>query len=899
MSMSTGGVDKKESSGGTSAVPLSAAPPPPRKATQKKRPVATEKLTGDRAASEALRLLHNRLFGAIEESEGKARQEVQNETRDGYAKLLHKFGKGWSKAKRAEEAARVERELRRVIDGLEVEEDTERADFLTAEDARFSALELMYRDTTRVKLAMDARQRRDAAERDGVGAAEGAGRLEVEQAERGEQGVLEAELRASLADATQRTETRVAADRERRRKLREEREEAAQEALRKERRTLSDEEEAMRADLELTERYAMEVTEERWGRVLAAEARRRKLMADLGDLGEAEEVGREELHREHAALFDALPDLMAQDRALRANDAISRYAEERASTEAAERKAASLISKEEHSERKELVDGLQRGVEAFAVWVKRRKDQLAALVAKEETERRAALKEEYEEALQLNADSKKHYQNVLKILQAQKEADDRSLAEYLADAQNMQLQLEMLANKRKERTEQLKKEREVVVEMVAKEKADLQQGELELLLEKWVHGLEDTYLAIDAKTSAGESADAETQTYSSDKLMFAMQLSQFKRSHPNIHKETGPATRERMTKLIKPFLELLVRDGDTNRTNMTLMNTLLSDNLPIDLGGIIEEDRLLNDAAVDGSVSYVDAFLSRTDLRLTPEAAASIVTLGLNNPAKQILFAECFLRREFALHMMALYEDLAPIWQQFFFRCICLAHDGTSPGASQRNYVIQTMLGRMGSSVKIGLGVPSTGDGPMQGHTPITAICRRGDVEMFQILINKCDPQAVVESMVVPSAADGTTPLINSILANDEDAVRLLLQFATVRDQIRRHRSTMGTAEDVVEKVLETDEIIVEMVLECGAGGAPPDVLNLTTSTLGSLTAVQDLAASMSTMAPPVVGGDMDDGHGADMSPTKTYISSGGLDSIDDRSKGFMDDYDDDFGDEL
>ena len=623
-----------------------------------------------------------------------------------------------------------------------------------------------------------------------------------------------------------------------------------------------------RADIDITETYAFELVQERWAKVLAVEAKRQKLIADLLEVELQEADARQQLDTEDTDMWTNLPDQAASDRVQRLQDGVARHAEERGALEREERKDGLSLAKEEASERADLAAQLQQGVTAYTAWMKKRKDARGAVTSSEEAERRDALKEEYNEFLQLGVDCEKHHHTVLKILKAQKEADDNSLAEYLADAQNMQLQLEMLANKRKERTEQLKKEREVVVEAVARAEADLEKGELELLIEKWVNSLLDLYLVIDAKTAANETIDEDMQTYSGDKLMFAMQLSQFKRSNPSNYANTGPATRGRMTALIRPFLELLVRDGDTNRTNMTLMNTLLADNLPIDFGRVIEEDKLMNDAAVDGSVSYVDAFLSRTDLKLAPEAAASLVTIGLNNPSKQILFAECFLRREFALDMMALREDLATIWQEFFFRCVTRDQDG-SPGASQRNYVVQTMLGRMGSSIGISLTVPSNVEGPMQGHTPVTALCRRGDVELFQIILNKCDPQLVAESLVVPTSTDRTTPLINSILANDEDAVRLLLQFKNVREQIRLHRSEMGTAEDVVERVLATEEVIVEMVLECGAGGEAPDVLNMTASTLGQLATVQDLAATMSMRAAPQMSPN-----GPSLSPRNDFFES-------------------------
>ena len=67
--------------------------------------------------------------------------------------------------------------------------------------------------------------------------------------------------------------------------------------------------------------------------------------------------------------------------------------------------------------------------------------------------------------------------------------------------------------------------------------------------------------------------------------------------------------RGRATRLIRPFLELLVRDTDANRPNVSLMSALLTDSLPADFATIIRDDNLLADAAVDGSVSYFDAFL--------------------------------------------------------------------------------------------------------------------------------------------------------------------------------------------------------------------------------------------------------------------------------------------------
>eukprot|EP00742_Colponemidia_sp_Colp-10_P013648 GILJ01015432.1.p1 GENE.GILJ01015432.1~~GILJ01015432.1.p1 ORF type:complete len:743 (+),score=149.51 GILJ01015432.1:575-2803(+) len=448
---------------------------------------------------------------------------------------------------------------------------------------------------------------------------------------------------------------------------------------------------------------------------------------------------------------------------------------------------------------------------------------------------------------------------------AEEKSKDSSLAAQLEAAADTELQQAMLNNKRQERTEKLKQER---AGGASGEEDTVSKSALEVLLEQWVHPLVDLYLKIDDLASRKESTDASTSEYNSMKIKFAMQLSQFKRSNPvkavkaNPNAAAGGAVltqaeqddlhrRKRATKLVRPFFELLVRDKDANRQNVTLMSTLLTDNLPVDFATIIREDNLLADAAVDGSVSYFDTFLGVPGLNVAPPKAAELMTMALTNPIKRIQFAETIMRREHALGTMALKQDMAPFWKRLLYQ---VGGSADLPkdiaGLDRRTTVLSQMFTRP-QTVVLDVAAPVSDKVSPLRDTLVTRLAAIGDTDMLQLLLKSCEAQPFGDSLITPRPSDQATPLIVAIESNQLKFVEFLLQFPHVRKTIRHQASQRGTAYSIASDDT-CDYNIAKMVMTCGDGGNAPelgDSLAMTAGGQGHLRDIQQRFANFSPSA--------------------------------------------------
>lgn len=313
------------------------------------------------------------------------------------------------------------------------------------------------------------------------------------------------------------------------------------------------------------------------------------------------------------------------------------------------------------------------------------------------------------------------------------------------------------------------------------------------LIFDWAAKLERQFLTNLENRSGG----SEQENYDRMKTQFAMDLASYKERCKPSAKDSSADRRANpiISERCKVLVELLLREPDSNRANLMLLN-VLEDTPEVNLPSIISDGDLLLDTITDGSCTYFDALLGCRGVSLSPSQALFYISTALGSPTKRLLFAGTILRRELALQVLTINAELQPYWFDFYWHVSCFNpnYSGVEEGLDLRLPLLQILS----THHNVHIDFTQPGPNPDEPISLLGRICREGEHELLHALLTRSSTNHSLRTALTQRSGNKKwTPLGHACGSNRREAVAELLMDLDVVEAERDYPCAVHSVEQL------------------------------------------------------------------------------------------------------
>lgn len=252
-----------------------------------------------------------------------------------------------------------------------------------------------------------------------------------------------------------------------------------------------------------------------------------------------------------------------------------------------------------------------------------------------------------------------------------------------------------------------------------------------------------------------------------------------------------PPTAEDVEEL-ENFFEALVTQTDINPVNLPLAHAFLKV-VRLDYVTLCDERGLLSIAACDSSLGYLEALLQVPNIRCDLVEVASSC---LFNQQARIPAAALLLKYDAVLNLGAVADDLRDAWLEFFADISSNKRAIAREDRKGRLQLIEALCKFCGIPIVYEL------EGP-DSQTVFSRAAYEGDAELLQLFV-KLGAHPPVNRL----QSDGTTALMQAVVSNDPQCVKVLLGLSDIDVSIKGEN---GTALELAV-VLKRNPAIIAML---------------------------------------------------------------------------------------